>query len=458
MAVFVNRSLNLKQIRMVGFDMDYTLVRYHVEEFETLTHQYAVELLIKDYGYPRELSELRFEARRAILGLVIDKRNGNLLKLTRYGKVKLGYHGLQPIDFRTLKTIYQNVAIELRDPEYQALDTSFAISAGVLFSQVVELKTLAEAEGRGKDYPTWAKIAGDVLDAIDMVHRNGSIKQVIAADMARFVIPDPQVAQMLERYKSYGKKLMIITNSDYAYTKLLLEHALDPWWKAHKSWREVFDVVITLADKPQFFERRGRFLAIDPATGAMSNHEGSVATGLFQGGWFKKLQTDLDLQGNEILYIGDHIYGDVVSIKKRCDWRTALVLGDLDEEIAGIHRCRDISASIQELMEEKSALEREINHIDLERHEGATIDQEVLDRLFERTDALNAAISELLGKRKDFFNPWWGEVLRSGQEESRYADQIDKYACIYMSKVSDLYEYSPKTFFRPFRRIMPHEA
>jgi hypothetical protein len=251
---------------------------------------------------------------------------------------------------------------------------------------------------------------------------------------------------------------MVITNSDYAYTKALMEYAFDPFWKQHKGWREVFDIVITFADKPRFFERPGRFLAIDPETGLMRNHEGSVATGLFQGGWFGKLQQDLALPGNEILYIGDHIYGDVVSIKKRCDWRTALVLGDLEAEIAGIKAGKAIQERVEELMDEKSELERETNRLDLARYEGEAVDRAALDALFERTDAINAEIAELLVKYRANFNPYWGEVLRAGQEESRYADQIDKYACIYMTRVSDLYEYSPKTYFRPWRRVMPHEA
>jgi hypothetical protein len=42
-------------------------------------------------------------------------------------------------------------------------------------------------------------------------------------------------------------------------------------------------------------------------------------------------------------------------------------------------------------------------------------------------------------------------------EESRYADQLVSYACVYMTKISDLWEYSPKTYFRPLRRSLAHE-
>jgi hypothetical protein len=80
-----------------------------------------------------------------------------------------------------------------------------------------------------------------------------------------------------------------------------------------------------------------------------------------------------------------------------------------------------------------------------------------MNRVFSDIESTNSEISSLLDKYKTFFNPHWGELMRSGSEESRFADQVEKYACIYMSKVSDLLNYSPKTYFRPHKRILPHE-
>jgi len=343
------------------------------------------------------------------------------------------------------------VAVELSDPAFLPLDTLFAISTGVLYSQLIELKS------QGAVLPDFATMADDVSGAVDAVHRNGSLKKKVRADLPSYVIQDPLVPSLLERYKDYGKKLMIITNSDYDYTKALLEYALDPFWKNHSSWRDVFDVVITLADKPRFFEVPNRFLRIDPDSGLMSNHEGSVATGLFQGGWFQPLQKDLGLDGREILYLGDHIYGDVVSIKKRCDWRTALVLDDLTREIASLKAAAGLQQDMDRLMERKEVIENQINRMELDRYEGRKTDRKLLESLFDESDRINQEISEKLTAHRMYFNPHWGEVLRAGQEESRYAGQIDGYACIYMTKVSDLYDYSAKTYFRPRRRLMPHE-
>jgi len=451
MSVYVNRMLNLKKIKLIGFDMDYTLVGYHAEAFERLTYDLSCKRLTGEYKYPGEVSTLKFDFKRAILGLVIDKRNGNVLQLSRHSKVKMAYHGLEEIDYRMRKNLYQNIAIDLSTPYFQSLDTSFAISYGVLFSQLVQLKK------EGAALPDYYKLADDINQVIDSLHKDGSLKSVLKKNFSTYVKQDPKVASLLERYRDYGKKLMIITNSDYLYTRALLDYAVNPFLKQHEKWQDLFDIVITFADKPRFFELPSRFLSINPDNGQMSNFEGKLDKGVFQGGWFGKLQKDMNVQGNEILYLGDHIYGDVVSIKKRCDWRTGLVLGDLEEEIEAIHRSEDIQKEIDNLMERKGKLERKINQLDIEWHEGKRKKKPAIGHLFDETDILNARISELLVQNKSFFNPWWGEILRTGSEESRYAEQLERYACIYMTKVSDLYDYSPKTYFRPLKRIMPHE-
>ena len=451
MPIFINRVLNMKNIKVIGFDMDYTLVRYNAEAFEGLTHRLAAGRLAELSDYPDEVKDLKFDYQRAIVGLVIDFRNGNLLQVSRHGKVKIAFHGLEPLDYHRQQKIYRETAIDLRDPNFQSLDTSFAISYGVLFSQLVQMKT------DGADLPGYQQIADDVNHAIDTLHQDDSIKSVLRRNFDDFVIKDPKVAGMLERYKDYGKKLMIITNSDYAYSKALLDYALNPFLKKYGSWQELFDIVITFAEKPRFFEQSSRFLKIDPETETMTNHMEKITDGIYQGGNFAKLERDLGYSGSEILYLGDHIYGDVVTIKKFCSWRTALVLGDLDDEIRGIRDSRELQEEINRLMGEKLKLEREINSLDSRRYEGENITHKQLTPLFDSMDELNGKISELLGQYKAYFNPYWGEILRAGFDESRYAEQVEKYACIYMTKVSDLYNYSPKTYFRPYRRIMPHE-
>src|SRR3954471_2098509 len=98
--VYVNRTLNLKRIRYLGFDMDHTLVRYNSAAFEALAHRIMVEKLVADKGYPASVLKLDFSYDRAIRGLVIDKVEGNVLKLSRYSAIRVSYHGTKAIDYR----------------------------------------------------------------------------------------------------------------------------------------------------------------------------------------------------------------------------------------------------------------------------------------------------------------------------------------------------------------------
>lgn len=49
----------------------------------------------------------------------------------------------------------------------------------------------------------------------------------------------------------------------------------------------------------------------------MTNTMGPIVPGVYQGGNAKKFTEDLHVRGDEILYIGDHIYGDILKVKKR---------------------------------------------------------------------------------------------------------------------------------------------
>ena len=438
MNIYTNRVLNLSQIKAIGFDMDYTLVEYHTNEFEKFVHRSVLECLVKHKNYTKDILNLSFDYNQVIQGLVIDRSAGNVLKLSRFGKVKQAFHGTKELTYSEIRRIYNNRVIELNDRNIQSLDTSFSIANGVLFLQLVDL---INAE---KIPVSYTKLSYDIKEMIDLIHRDGSLKQEIVSNKKKYVIQNPKTADCLERLKKDGKKLLLITNSDYLYSNQMMEYAFDPYLKEHKSWRDLFQVVITFAMKPRFFTGTSPFLKVNPDTGLMENYEGSVARGIYQGGNANQLQADIGIEGEDFLYLGDHIFGDVVSIKKTCNWRTALVLSPLKEEMEGIQKSSTLQAEITSLMEEK------IKHEHILKTQNDRSQMVAINKL-------NTKISDRVQQIKQYFNPFWGELMRAGAEESRFADQLEKYACIYMERVSDLNEYTSDFYFRPLRRYLPHE-
>lgn len=451
--VYVNRTLNLKRIRYLGLDMDHTLIRYNTEEFERLSHSVIKEKLIRR-GYPELIRELPFDFDFAIRGLVVDRRKGNLLKLNRHSAIRATYHGWKPVDFKTQNKMYQSTYIDLSDGQYLAIDTAFSISMAVMYAQIVELK----ATNKDLNLPDFAVIADDVLMALDEAHRDGSVKEVVKRDLARFVIKDPDCVAGLEKFKLHGKKIFIVTNSDFHYTKLLLDYAINPFLKNHKDWLELFEFVIVSGQKPRFFYDDLKFLKVNPADGTMTNYYDKLVPGLYQGGGAKTFTRDLNLQGDEILYIGDHIYGDILRLKKDCGWRTAMVIEELAKEVRTNEETQALNQEIDLLMRKKEPLEDRMTDLMTRKIEDqASVDEAGIEVLQKQIAEIDTQISVLIRRQQGHYNEHWGQLMRAGNEESYFAYQVDRYACVYMATLGDLLALSPRTYFRAPRRPLSHE-
>lgn len=456
--VFVNRVLNMKKIKYIGLDMDHTLIRYRTKNFESLVYRLVVEKLIQNKHYPKALQSFVFTFEDAIRGLIIDSKNGNILKLSRYGAIRYSYHGTHLIDFSEQKKFYRSTYVDLKDPNYMAIDTSFSIAFCVLFGQLVDYKDA----NPGANLPSYAILAKDVLSMVDLVHADGSLKKIIADNLEHYVLKDKAVVDGLKRYLHYGKKVFILTNSEFFYTKLLLDYAINPFLDEGESWANLFEYVITLASKPRFFYDNPKFLTIDPKDGSMTNTQGGILPGIYQGGCALKFTDDLKISGDEILYIGDHIYGDILRLKKDCNWRTALVVEELGEEIANQKRALPIDKKILTVMDQKRELEQQyIDLCSLKIEDGRVADEPDnvvrVQELQQKIADIDKSITELLRQEQAVYNPKWGRVFRTGSEESYFAYQVDRFACIYMEKLSDLLAHSPLTYFRAHRRELPHD-
>jgi HAD superfamily 5'-nucleotidase-like hydrolase len=451
--VYINRTLNLKRIKYIGLDMDHTLIRYNIEEFERLSHTIIKEKLVKNKNYPAIVLEAPFHYDLAVRGLVIDRQKGNALKLNRHSAIRSSYHGLKPIDFKTQQKLYKSTYIDLSDSNYMAVDTAFSLSLASMVSQIIQLKE----DNPTLVFPDYATIADDVLYALDEGHRDGSLKDTVKKDLAKYVIKDESVVANLEKFKRHGKKIFIVTNSDFYYSKLLLDYAINPFLKDHKSWNDLFEYVVTFAQKPRFFYDDLKYLSVNPADGTMSNIDRKLTPGVYQGGCAKVFTRDLNLEGDEILYIGDHIYGDILRLKKDCGWRTAMVIDELADEVVSNAIAGPINAEIDFLMKKKEPFEDEFTDIMTAKAGGGAQDPK-LDVLQKQISEIDSQISTLIKKQQSLYNEHWGQLMRAGNEESYFAYQVDRYACVYMAKLNDMLELSPRTYFRAPRRPLAHEV
>ena len=55
------------------------------------------------------------------------------------------------------------------------------------------------------------------------------------------------------------------------------------------------------------------------------------------------------------------------------------------------------------------------------------------------------------------FHNVWGQLFKAGYQNSRFAHQVERFACLYTSKVNNLLYYSPYKSYRTSADVMPHD-
>ena len=134
--VFANRTLNLRSVQAIVYDMDYTLIHYRVEEWERAAFDHARRWLT-EAGWPVE--DLTFDPDAFTLGLVFDLDLGNLAKATRFGYVVKAQHGSTVLSFEEQRAAYAETVVDLAEERFDFMNTMFELSRAALFTQCVDL-------------------------------------------------------------------------------------------------------------------------------------------------------------------------------------------------------------------------------------------------------------------------------------------------------------------------------
>ncbi|KAK9813561.1 hypothetical protein WJX73_007197 [Symbiochloris irregularis] len=464
--VFCNRSLNMASIKAIGFDMDYTLAQYRPESFEVLAYELTVEKLIEEFDYPAVLKDLEFDWQYMMRGLVIDKVRGNILKVDRHKYVKLAIHGFRVLSRQERLDTYAHsqATFEFDEPDYALIDTLFSLAEAHLFMQLVDLHD-AQPDLFPKEKSN-ADLYRDTRAAVDMCHRDGSLKNAVAKDPAKYIHEDGRLLQLLKSLRASGRGLFLATNSLWDYTNVVMNFLLTGRTGSDRNtdWLQYFDIVITGCAKPAFFTGRRPLYEVMTESGFLRNTDGGTAmipigeadlpknlpsfgssaphfvpgrvreqgerARVFQGGSTWDLHKMLGIDsGNQVVYVGDHIYGDILRSKKQLGWRTVLVFPELAAEL--------------DILSHNTGVTRKLRHLRLQR-----------DVLEDQIQRLNWA---LMNDHHARFHSAWGQLLKTGYQNSRFAHQVERFACLYTSHVSNLSFYSPDKSYRGRMDFMAHE-
>lgn len=157
----------------------------------------------------------------------------------------------------------------------------------------------------------------------------------------------------------------------------------------------------------------------------------------FQGGNAPLLHTLLQLgpgEGSRVLYVGDHVYADIVRSKRTLGWRTCLIVPELTRELKIHKQQRHQRLQLLAVRKRQYLLERDLDALFTARQRAAlnkglllmssssSVSEErgpleTVEELDARIEALSEKLKTLrlevrrqLDKYNEAFHPRWGQV------------------------------------------------
>jgi len=301
------------------------------------------------------------------------------------------------------------------------------------------------------------------------------MKKAIVAAPERFIERHGELPRALAMFRDHGKKLFLLTNSEPHYTQAVMSYLLDGASASMPGWNDYFDVVVVSAGKPGFFRSNKPVQRLRADEIRRAGLPEAARGRLFQGGGARALEDVVGHGGEEILYVGDHTFGDILRAKAHSRWRTAMVVEELEREIElerrlahRYHRLDGLVAERNRVLLDLGRSRRRLQALGA----GRPGPQEVAaGPALEATQRLQARIAELEAESaraaaelrllreiiERRFNPHWGKLFKCGEVNSRFGHQVKDFACIYTSAVRNFLAYPESMYFRSPREIMPHE-
>jgi hypothetical protein len=244
----------------------------------------------------------------------------------------------------------------------------------------------------------------------------------------------------------------------------------------YPSFRHYFDAIVVAAGKPQFFQE-GRPLMVrdgaDLRPASFPLERGVV----HEAGNLQDLERGLATTGDRILYVGDHIFGDMLRSRRESAWRTAMIVQELETEVAAHEACREMHQNAAELEHRREDLEDQLRFWqarfkDIARRlDGAGLGPTDVVQLEAERGRIKRSVERVRGHLRQIdaearvieaeidrhFHPYWGSLLKEAHDRSSFGDQVEEYSCLYTSRVSNFMSYSPLQHFRSANDRMAHE-
>ncbi|KFQ83636.1 5'-nucleotidase domain-containing protein 3, partial [Phoenicopterus ruber ruber] len=278
----------------------------------------------------------------------------------------------------------------------------------------------------------------DVKDSIRDVHIKGIMYRAIEADIEKYICYAEQTRAVLAKLADHGKKMFLITNSPSSFVDKGMKFIVG------KDWRDLFDVVIVQAEKPNFFnDKRRPFRKVNERGVLLWDKIHKLQKGQIykQGNLYEFLKLT-GWRGSKVLYFGDHIYSDLADLTLKHGWRTGAIIPELRSEIKIMNTEKYIQT-----MTWLQTLTGLLEHMQVHRDPDS---QMILEEWKKER-------KEMREMNRNFFNAQFGSLFRTDENPTYFLRRLSRFADIYMASLSCLLNYEPDYTFYPRRTPLQHE-
>ncbi|KAH9193568.1 hypothetical protein AeNC1_004467 [Aphanomyces euteiches] len=435
--IFANNQLRLGQIEVIGFDYDYTLCHY-TEELQRLIYNMAKDALVHKLRYPQGLLQLEYDPSFAIRGLAIDTEKALLCKISSHQKLSYTgvFRGRQRLTRQEILQAYngsRHIPISYRPENMKPLNDLFSVAQACLFADVIQffVDNQIAYEPRA--------VHEDIDSSISEVHTSGAMHKAVVQDLPRFMEPTKKLRVLLERFRQDGKKLFVCTNCSFRYIDAGLRYMVG------NDWRELFDLVLVSAKKPDFYTRSRMFRLFDIEKRQVQWQAVTefLPSKVYTQGSLRQLIVLTDWRGGKVLYIGDSLFADLDEPNRILGWRTGAIIRELEAEIH-----IQGTPEYQKLAFQHEALKEMLRKMQATPMEES--DDDICNYYVNMYTQLQTDMEALI-------NPNFGSVFRVDSHPSQFAFSAQRYVDVYSSRLKNFLEYPKKYTFYPERMRLPHD-
>mmetsp|Transcript_29442 Transcript_29442/g.94283 ORF Transcript_29442/g.94283 Transcript_29442/m.94283 type:complete len:150 (-) Transcript_29442:118-567(-) len=146
-----------------------------------------------------------------------------------------------------------------------------------------------------------------------------------------------------------------------------------------------------------------------------------------------------------------------------------LVVPELEREIKVLKAGREYEERFLSMRRRRDALDDQVQALEWTlAHEAHAVSAVAtpatasaaadLEALKAERNVVRTELRELMATYHASFHLVWGQLMKTGYQNSRFASQVERFACLYTSHVGNLRFYSPHKVFRTTAEDLPHDS